>query len=472
VHVPVKVAVCAWREEPGGAIEVVLKKQNRDRRLLSPEDEASHVAPRPKAEQVARRAIKANGRGQCFAVIAETEDALAALSLAEDVAVAAPLRQQLALALARAGALGEAGEVLRDLLVASTPDGETFGLLGSVSKRLSESVHSQTVARAHLQNARDFYEAGLTRHLDPYCGINAAACSALLGDREAADVLAGKVLSLSPTGDAYWDAATRAEALLLQGSAQKALDAYTEAVSLAGKRRADLATTRKQCRRLCAQLYGDASLLDAVFGKWSVAMVAGSAKGAAKQDALVQVTTHWLRQHGVVSLWLTGEADPLFGVAAMRAEVEVCVILPGSRQKFLEHLAGQTTDSVQRDWNQLLVSASSVTELAESSASYGCDPRLLLQCLTTSAASRASVLDTDLEGLLYGHDTLSAVEFWQRLGAKVELMDSDGAISQAETVCAATAPSGAIDGETQARQHRIAEDFRALARLYVSQRTS
>jgi len=54
----------------------------------------------------------------------------------------------------------------------------------------------------------------------------------------------------------------------------------------------------------------------------------------------------------------------------------------------------------------------------------------------------------------------------------VELMDSDGVISQAEPLCAATEPSGAIDSETQARQHRVAGDFRALAKLYVSRRTS
>lgn len=47
------------------------------------------------------------------------------------------MRRQLALALARAGEVDEAREVLRDLLVAVPPDGETVALIGRLNKDLA-----------------------------------------------------------------------------------------------------------------------------------------------------------------------------------------------------------------------------------------------------------------------------------------------------------------------------------------------
>jgi hypothetical protein len=400
----------------------------------------------------------------------EMGEALAALSLSENVSVSAPLRQQLALALARAGALGEAGEVLRDLLVTRTPDGETLGLLGSLSKRFAESSTNPVVAQVHLQNAHDFYMTGFRQHSNPYCGINAAACAALLGDREAAAALAGEVLDVPPTGDAYWDAATRAEAFLLQGLAEPALAAYTETVALAGDRRADLAATRKQCRQLCRCLHEDAALLDAVFGIWSVAMLAGSVNGEADRSALAGATAQWLRERGVVCVWLSGQTDPLFGAEALRAGIETCVLLPVQSKKFLRDLAKSgATKVVQADWEYVLAGAQTVTELGESSELAGCDPRMLLQCLTTSAASRAAVLDTDLHGLVYENDDELVVEFWQRFGVGVDLLEADGRTLQSRAAGRVGAPSGQLDDAGEARRRRASEEFRALAQELMSQ---
>lgn len=437
----------------------------------APDDPTSVLAIKNKPHQAFRQAVKANSRGESSVTIARGYDALKSLSLFEHVSVAAPLRQQLALALARVGALDEAGEVLRDLLVSGTPDGETFGLLGSVCKRLSESTQNPELARLHLLNACEFYGAGFSAYRDAYCAINAAACRARLGDGEAATALAGEVLGLPLTGDDYWDAATRAEALLLQGMTQRAVVAYAEAVSLAGGRWADLGTTRKQCRQLCQTLYGDAALFDEVFGVWSVAMLVGSVEGAADRNAVAATTVEWLRKRGVVCVWLSAGTDPILGAGAMRAGIETCVYLPAPRREFLQHLDTQGREAVRKDWEYVVDNARTVAELENSSALSFSDSPMLLQQMTKSAASWASALDCDLHGLVCGRDGLVVAEIWQGAGVRIDSLGGAGGDLQCTAPDVAGHQLGGADDATEARSSRAASEFRALAQQLLRRRS-
>ena len=190
-----------------------------------------------------------------------------ALDRARDRAAAAPLRQKLALALARAGETDAAKEVLRDLLVTAPADVETTALVGRLNKDLAARSADAEEARRHLQAALDFYLDGYRREGSAHCGINAASLHALLGHETEAKSMAKALLSAGSTGDALWDAAIHAEASLLLGDLPEATKRYTECAALAPGREEDVHSAWRQARRICGFLYGNDSLVDDCFGQ-------------------------------------------------------------------------------------------------------------------------------------------------------------------------------------------------------------
>ena len=159
------------------------------------------------AAQLAR---EANERGEHMLAAAVAERALRRLSLVSPAADALPLRQQLALALARSGATDEAMEVLRDSLIATPEDAETLGLLGRLQKDFAERAPTPEASARHLRQALDCYAKGFAMEDSVYCGINAAVLAALTGDLARARVMARQILELPPDKDRLWSAATSA----------------------------------------------------------------------------------------------------------------------------------------------------------------------------------------------------------------------------------------------------------------------
>jgi signal transduction histidine kinase len=189
----------------------------------------------------------------------------ALLARACDRAAAAPLRRELALALARSGQTEEARQVLSELMTSVPPDAETLGLVGRINRDLALGSADAEEARAHLQNALAFYRHGYDRDGDAYCGINAASLHALLGEQEVAATLAAAILADLKTEDDFWRCAIRAEASLLLGLLDDATKHYTACALQGAERPADLQSAWAQARRLCAALHGDAGLVDGCF---------------------------------------------------------------------------------------------------------------------------------------------------------------------------------------------------------------
>ncbi|MCA1634389.1 MAG: DUF4071 domain-containing protein, partial [Acidobacteria bacterium] len=164
---------------------------SRDRAQRSNELKQILVAARAKGVEAVREAeqqlgdIKTQDPGivtdllQAYRSVGAWEDMLALVGkmpapLAETVVV----RQQLALALNRAGRGEEAEKILRQLLVAQGASSETYGLLGRIYKdRWQQALHSgdSTHASEHLKRAIEAYRNGFeTDWRDVYTGINAA----------------------------------------------------------------------------------------------------------------------------------------------------------------------------------------------------------------------------------------------------------------------------------------------------------
>jgi len=221
----------------------------------------------PRSQNLKRAEVRTNGqrRSQAAPEGKKSPDEIG-LSRAKDRAAAGPMRRQLALALARAGQVEEAREVVRDLLTEMPPDAETLGLVGHIHKNIAARSDDAEKARAHLCTALDFYLDGYQRDGNPYCGINAASLHALLEERKEATAIAKRIWNDGQTDDAFWHAAIRAEAALLLGDLPEAKKQYTACAALGHDRADDVQSAWAQARRLCGFLYGDACLVDPCFG--------------------------------------------------------------------------------------------------------------------------------------------------------------------------------------------------------------
>jgi len=184
---------------------------------------------------------------------------------ARDRAAAAPLRRELAFALARAGHTDEALAVLRELLTTVPPDAELLGLIGRLNKDLALRSPDAEEARGHLQAALAFYLDGYRRDHDAYCGINAASLHALLDESEQARALAEAVVAEGRTEDEFWREAVEAEAALLLGHWPEAKRHYAACAKLGAERGSDAQSVWRQARRLCGFLHGEAGLVDQCF---------------------------------------------------------------------------------------------------------------------------------------------------------------------------------------------------------------
>lgn len=151
-------------------------------------------------------------------------------------------------------AVRELGEAVASLQSAQAPDEETLGILARVYKDMwRRSGDPQDLLRA-----RDTYLRGFQLTRGIYTGINAATLSWLAGEREQARDLARQVLAacdapgpcLPADDDPYWPLATRGEARLLLGDEAGALAAYRAAFDQAGRKYAFIISSLQQIKLL------------------------------------------------------------------------------------------------------------------------------------------------------------------------------------------------------------------------------
>ena len=143
-------------------------------------------------------------------------------------------------------------------------------MLGAVYADLWEAklaAGDASGARDALEKSRNLYRDAFHKvPSDTYVGINAASKSALLGELDAARAIAADVTRRieeartarearvgAPAAD-YWERATEAEALLVQGKAAEALALYHDARIAFQHETGSIESTAKQLARLLAVL--------------------------------------------------------------------------------------------------------------------------------------------------------------------------------------------------------------------------
>jgi len=153
------------------------------------------------------------------------------------------LRQLMALALLRSGAVHQALEVLQRLVDEENRDEETMGLLARAHKDCANRATDPEDAARQWKLAYELYASAYDRTRGYWSGINAATIARYLNDKEQALVLANRVTEqcreelargTGDPGELYWLQATLGEAALIRGELSDAIKWYTEAGRGAG----------------------------------------------------------------------------------------------------------------------------------------------------------------------------------------------------------------------------------------------
>lgn len=256
-----------------------------------------------------------------------------------------------ALAHARAGATRVAHALLDR--AEKTPDAQAlFADIRSLRGRLFKDAYHRTPdgegAAQLLVAARDQYLNAYRHAFDPHPGINAAALTLLLGDRDAATALAREVRTLvaARVPASIWDVATDAEAQLLLGDVDAAAHRYAAACVLAENNAGIVSTMRRQVR-LLARVIPDARTLLPILRVPDVLAFAGHMIDAPGREvprfpvALVPAVRAALDRHlaglnqPIVFASPACGADLLFIEAALDRNAEVNVVLPFDRGDFV-----------------------------------------------------------------------------------------------------------------------------------------
>ena len=169
------------------------------------------------------------------------------------------LRQLMALALLRSGAVQQALEVLQKLVDEDNRDEETLGLLARAHKDFANRATDLKDKTRQWGLAYETYASAYERTGGYWSGINAATLARYLNDQEQAMALANRVTEqclqelareTGDPGELYWLQATLGEAALIRGEVSDAIKWYTQAGQGAGRKYGDLASTRRNARLL------------------------------------------------------------------------------------------------------------------------------------------------------------------------------------------------------------------------------
>ena len=140
------------------------------------------------------------------------------------------LEHRAVLALARAGSTEEAARRFVAYGLTEIDDEDVAALRARIAKDIALAANGEA-GRERARRSAELYAAIFARTGGHYPGVNAATMSLLAGDAVAARRLARKVLE-SAAGDSYYEAASRAEALLLLGDEDGAAAALEQAAGL------------------------------------------------------------------------------------------------------------------------------------------------------------------------------------------------------------------------------------------------
>jgi tetratricopeptide (TPR) repeat protein len=274
-------------------------------------------------------------------------------------------------AMVRAGAVDHAWSLFTGAGLAASDDPAVLTLKGRILKDRARAA--QGAARAELYGqAAAAYLAAAPRGGGAYALINAATLSPASSDRAAARIHALAVLDAADDDTPYYQAATRAEALLVLGRFDEARAALEAAVAVAPKAWEDHAVTLRQFRLLLATLDQDDGWL-AVLAPPRALYFAGHMAVSSDDEALAGQVARLVSEERVAFGYgaLAAGADILVAEALSAAGVELHVLLPASPAVFRARSVVPWGEAWGPRFDRLIAQADSVRVTARDATDVG-----------------------------------------------------------------------------------------------------
>jgi class 3 adenylate cyclase/tetratricopeptide (TPR) repeat protein len=409
------------------------------------------------------------------------------------------LRQLLALALLRSGAIQQALDLLQKLSDEGLHDEETMGLMARACKDLAIRATDLTAKSRQWRQAYKIYASTYEQTGGYWTGINAATIARCLGEKEKATVLADKVAAQclkelsgqgGDGGERYWLEATLGEAALIREQWDEAVRWYTKACRTAKRRYGDLASTRRNARFLFDVMELAPSFwerLESCFRIPAVVVFAGHMidqpgrprrrfPGYLAEQVSQKIAETLDRLDAKIGFASAAcGSDILFLEAMLEREGEINIILPYKIEEFIKT---SVTISPGADWGSrfeaVLARATRVIIASENRASGNAMvyeyANLLLDGL---AMLRAKMLDTELIPLVVWDGgvgdgpggTSSQIHHWRSHGLEPEIIDISRLLAETPPLGpgeAAGPPSVSREGLMTCMPLGFTEEIRAM----------
>jgi class 3 adenylate cyclase len=397
------------------------------------------------------------------------------------------LAHRAVLNLAKAGATARAEKEYERLGLQRLAEADIAALGARIAKDKALAATGESRSSL-LARAADLYEAVYFRGGGYYPGINVATLRLLAGERPAAERVAREVLALCAgpgegAEEAYYRAATEAEAALVLGDADMARAALVRAAN-SGSDLAARAATRRQLRLICAaRALGDevlAPLAPPAVIHYTGHMIAAPQRAGrfpAEQETEAAAAIRASLARSAVGMGygaLAAGADILFAEALLARGAELHVVLPFTREEFTALSVAPSGAQWLDRFEACLQRASSVT--------YATDDRYLGHDWIFAYGSfvamglavlRARFLDAPVRQIAFwdGEETTGVagtgfdVRTWHSFGLAGEII-----ACRSNAVARATAPPAVLAGAGQ-RELRamLFGDVRGFSKLTEAQ---
>ena len=405
------------------------------------------------------------------------------------------LRQLLALALARSGAVESANAVLTGLCQEGHQDEETVALLARTHKDLARETTDASEKTKHFRLAHELYAQAYKDTGGYWSGINAATVALLLGQRDQAAALAhqidaqcrGELASREPDhGDRYWLLTTLGEAALLLGDWAQAEDWYGQALEMGRGDWGSLQSTRHNARLLLQHMGGDENLVDRIFRVPSVVVFTGHMIDRPDRDTprfpphMEQEIKNAIGQRlekvnaGFGYASMACGSDILFHEAMLERGGECHVVLPYEKHFFVEdsvNIAGNPEWAARCD--SVMARAAQVMEASKRSQICGRVSYMFANLMLHGLACvNAEQLETKLVPMAVwdglpgdGPDgTAGTVDRWRSLGLQVEIIELRETASWRSPLAATrvAVSTGTVPEDSPTTPPAFASEIRAL----------
>ena len=409
------------------------------------------------------------------------------------------LRQLMALALLRSGAVQQALDVLDKLVEEGNSDEETLGLLARAHKDFANQAVDPEDKTRQWMLAYETYASAYERTQGYWSGINAATIARYLNDNDKALDLANRVTEqclrelakeTRRPGELYWLQATLGEAALVRGELDDAIKWYTQAAQGAGRKYGDLTSTRRNARLLFTVMDLDPDQRQRIESCFHIPRVVVFAGHMIDQPGrpqprfpnslapLVyeQIADTLERLDARIGLASAAcGSDVLFLEAMLKRQGEINIILPFIKEEFVKTSVaivpdtdwGPRFEAVMQQATQVIIASENRTSGNAMVYEYG---NLLLDGL---AILRAKLLDTELIPLVVWDGgagdgpggTSGMVQHWRSHGLEPVIIDISRLLAEAPSPGpgSAAGPEAAPPPATvTCARRRFTEEIRAM----------